>query len=191
MEVLSEWSDGDYYVKKLKRVRKNLMEKGAKAFAPDPNHFNTLIHGDMWVNNLMMKYANVTETDEINPDDLEIENIIFIDFQYSCWTSPTIDLHYFFNNSLQESLRPGRFDELITFYHGHLTTSLEGLEYKQQIPTLEQFKQQYFEKSFYGIRLFLASKQCFVEQFVLLLCSNNLFRSNRFRSVLFSATIDD
>lgn len=48
-EVLSEWSDGDYYIEKMKRVRTNLMEKGANAFAPNPNHFNTLIHGDLYV----------------------------------------------------------------------------------------------------------------------------------------------
>lgn len=48
-EVLSEWSDGDYYIEKMKRVRTILMDRGANAFAPDPNHFNTLIHGDLYV----------------------------------------------------------------------------------------------------------------------------------------------
>lgn len=90
----------------------------------------------------MVKFMN-------NSED-SIENMIFIDFQYSCWTSPTIDLHYFFNNSLEESLRPCRFDDLIAFYHEHLTAFLKQLRYKKEIPTLEQFKRQYLEKSFYG-----------------------------------------
>lgn len=49
MEVVSTWSDAEYYIPKLQHVRKHLMKKGAKAFEPDQNHFNTLIHGDMFV----------------------------------------------------------------------------------------------------------------------------------------------
>lgn len=79
-----------------------------------------------------------------------IENMIFIDFQYSCCTSPAIDLHFFLNTSLQESLRPRRFDELIAYYHGNLETNLKRLGYRKLIPNLEQFKQQYHDKSFYG-----------------------------------------
>lgn len=91
--------------------------------------------------------------DKLQPNDEvenSIENVIFIDFQISCWTSPTIDLHYFFNNSLHESLRPNQFDDLIEFYHENLAKYLVRLEYKKQIPTLGEFKQQYKEKAFYG-----------------------------------------
>lgn len=98
-----------------------------------------------WVNNLMLKYTKAPDCDEET-----IENVIFIDFQYSCWTSPSIDLHYFFNNSLEESLRPNRFDELIAFYHGHLSDFLTRLDYQKPIPSLEQFKRHYLDKSFYG-----------------------------------------
>lgn len=47
MEVVSAWPDGEYYIKKLKRLRTNIMKRGSKAFDPEPNHFNTMIHGDM------------------------------------------------------------------------------------------------------------------------------------------------
>lgn len=49
MEVVSTWPDSVYYIEKLQRLRGNLMKKGAKAFDPQPNHFNTMIHGDMYV----------------------------------------------------------------------------------------------------------------------------------------------
>lgn len=49
-EVVTTWPEADYYVPKLRQLRANLMEKGAKAFAPDPDQFNTLIQGDMFVN---------------------------------------------------------------------------------------------------------------------------------------------
>lgn len=100
-----------------------------------------------------------------------IENVMLIDFQYACWSSPVIDLHYFLNTSLQESLRPNRFDELIDFYHGNLVETLKRLRYKKPIPTLEQLKQQYLDKSFYGKdfgREFFLSLKYF-NQF---LCSN-------------------
>ena len=87
---------------------------------------------------------------KFDENEKSIENVIFIDFQISCWTSPTVDLHYFFNNSLQESLRPNRFDHLIEFYHENLAENLKRLEYKKQIPTLDEFKQQYKEKAFFG-----------------------------------------
>lgn len=82
--------------------------------------------------------------------EVQFKNIIFIDFQYACWTSPAIDLHYFLNTSLQESQRPDRFDDLIAFYHEHLETNLNRLGYKKAIPNLDQFKQQYHEKNIYG-----------------------------------------
>lgn len=113
-------------------------------------HLNKTNYNFRWVNNLMLKYKNEPDCDSTDGAGSTIENLIFIDFQYSCWTSPAIDLHYFFNNSLQESLRPHRFDELLAFYHAHLASFLERLSYKQQIPTLEQFKKQYLDKSFYG-----------------------------------------
>lgn len=92
----------------------------------------------------MMKY---TENDAGEKTPL---NMIFVDFQYSLFSSPTIDLHYFFNNSLQESLRPNSFNELLELYHGHLVNSLERLGYKQHIPTLEELKAQYIDKRFYS-----------------------------------------
>lgn len=49
IEVVSTWQDGEQYMEKLKRLRSNLIEKGAKAFDPEPTHFNTMIHGDMFV----------------------------------------------------------------------------------------------------------------------------------------------
>lgn len=79
-----------------------------------------------------------------------IGDVLFIDFQYACWTSPAIDLHYFLNTSLHESLRFGCFDELIVIYHSHLVEYLKRLDYEKPIPDLDEFKQQYDEKKFFG-----------------------------------------
>lgn len=84
------------------------------------------------------------------PNETEIEDVIFIDFQYTCWNSPANDLQFFLNTSLKESLRPSGFDELIEFYHQHLVTFLKRLAYKKHIPTLDEFRAQFFERNFYG-----------------------------------------
>lgn len=48
-EVISSWPNANHYVPKLRRLRSSLLERGSKAFDPNPNHFNTLNHGDMFV----------------------------------------------------------------------------------------------------------------------------------------------
>lgn len=49
MEIIEKWPNADCYIPKLRCLRTRLMERGASAFQPDPNHFNTLIQGDLFV----------------------------------------------------------------------------------------------------------------------------------------------
>lgn len=79
-----------------------------------------------------------------------VEDMIFIDFQYSCWASPMIDLHFLFNISLHESLRTQYFDELLRFYHEHLSICLKRLGHNKEIPTFDELMQQYLDRSLYG-----------------------------------------
>lgn len=163
IEVIESWPEFSVYTAKLHRLRPHLVEKLRTVFDVNPNHFNTLIHGDMWINNLMMKLAK--HSDENNGDafDQGVEDTIFVDFQYSCWASPTIDLHFLFNISLHESLRPNSFDKLIEFYHEHLSNFLKCLGYKKHIPTLDEFMQQYLDRILYGKKrtYFLILNYCF------------------------------
>lgn len=148
IEAIENWPEFSFYVAKLHRMRPHLIEKLRTVFDVNQNHFNTLIHGDLWINNIMMKLTK-RENDE-NVLDQGVEDTIFVDFQHSCWASPTIDLHFLFNISLHESLRPNSFDKLIELYHGHLSNVLKRLEYKKHIPTLDEFMQQYLDRIFYG-----------------------------------------
>lgn len=155
VEVIAKWPDFAAITEKLNGLRDNLMEKGRRAFDANPKHFNTMIHGDMWTNNLMIKYANNNNSKNNGgeSDQSAVENIVYLDFQFSCWTSPAIDLHYFLNTSLQETLRDNHINELIEFYHGHLANYLKRLNYLGHIPTLDEFQKQFLEKSFYGLLL--------------------------------------
>lgn len=88
---------------------------------------------------------DVGESQQQRPD-----RMMLVDFQFCCWSSPTIDLHYFFNTSLREELRLHRQDELVQFYHGVLASTLAALDYGGYVPTLQAFHAELMQNSFYG-----------------------------------------
>lgn len=49
IELLESWPEYAVYAAKLRRLRPNFIEKLRTAFDVNPKHFNTLIHGDMFV----------------------------------------------------------------------------------------------------------------------------------------------
>lgn len=126
---------------KLGKLRSKFIEKTCATLDADPNHFNTLAHGDMWTNNLLLQRDNQTKL---------VKDVVFIDFQFSLWTSPAIDLQYFFNTSLEEDVRSNNIDELVEFYHDKLAEHLKQLNFKKPIPTLPEFQRQFLDKSFFG-----------------------------------------
>lgn len=151
IDEISTWPDFNQYTEKLRRLRPNLIERGCQMFDPNPNHFNSLNHGDFWVNNIMIKYKTDGKVDEVGSN---FENAIFIDFQDSCWASPTLDLHYILNTSLCESLRPDSFNELVGFYHEELSKTLSRLNYREHIPKQQEFLEQFNARYFYGNTFF-------------------------------------
>lgn len=118
------------------------MDIGRECFAPLRGSVNVLAHGDVWTNNVMVKYDANTG----RPID-----VLLIDFQYSFWGSPTIDLHHFFNTSLREPLRRKKQAELFKYYHSIFTDILRKLNYTlNPIPSLHEFQLQVEQKRFFG-----------------------------------------
>lgn len=139
LDTISTWPEFSVHYEKLCRFREDLVEKWHQVHDVNPEHFNTLVHNDIWPPNVMLKGAN-------NSKETPFENIIFIDFQNTFWCSPAIDMHFFLNTSACESLRPHRFDELVEFYHTYLVSFLKQLKYKGHIPTWVEFHGQYQER---------------------------------------------
>lgn len=130
------------YGEKLFALAPHYMDIGRECFAPTPGHVNVLAHGDVWTNNVMFKY---------DPQTGRPVDVLLIDFQYSFWGSPCIDLHHFFNTSLKEPLRRDQQNSLFQFYHSIFSETLKKLDYCQNpIPSLHQFKQQVEQKRFFG-----------------------------------------
>ncbi|XP_022222562.2 uncharacterized protein LOC111074171, partial [Drosophila obscura] len=138
---------GSYYGDKLRALVERLMEYSTRVYDPQPDEFNTLVHGDYWVNNVMLRY-----NEEQQPLDM-----VLIDFQFSSWSSPAVDLHYFFNTSLQKQIRFEQQDALIQFYHKVLVDTLKDLKYGGFIPSLRQLVLQLEKGKFFAVTVSLTS----------------------------------
>ncbi|XP_055855152.1 uncharacterized protein LOC129918566 [Episyrphus balteatus] len=139
-KLVSQWDDFKEYGEKMLALKPKLMEYGNQVFDPIDGHLNVLTHGDFWINNAMFNEG---------PNEHPID-VILLDFQYSCWGSPAIDLHYFFNTSLREEIRLHQQDELFQYYYNVFAGTLKALRFKAKIPSLHQFLLHMIEKSFFA-----------------------------------------
>lgn len=132
---------GIYYRDKLLQLMPHFVEYATRCYDPKPKHFLTLNHGDLWTNNVMVQYDD---------EKRNVKDALLIDFQYCNWTSPAVDLHYFFSTSTEDDVYLNKLPNLIQNYHKILSETLEKLKYKQHIPTLHELNVQLLERGFYG-----------------------------------------
>ncbi|XP_030370342.1 uncharacterized protein LOC115620961 [Scaptodrosophila lebanonensis] len=133
------------YYEKLSHMQDNLMEYGARCLDVGSEDFQTLTHGDCWTTNIMFRY---------NADG-QPSAVIPIDFQFSHWTSPAIDLHYFFSTSLREEVGK-RQTELVQHYYYALKGALEQLKYQGPFHSLYEFQLQFEKRRFFTVFITLA-----------------------------------
>ncbi|TDG43704.1 hypothetical protein AWZ03_009868 [Drosophila navojoa] len=119
---------GKVYEDKLRGLQKHVMEYTEKVYDPQENEFNTLTHGDLWTNNIMLRKK--TAHSELD--------LLLIDFQFSAWAPPAVDLFYFFYTSLVPEVRNSHLSALIQYYHKVLVDTLRELNFSGYIPTLRQ-----------------------------------------------------
>ncbi|XP_030374813.1 uncharacterized protein LOC115624326 [Scaptodrosophila lebanonensis] len=137
---VAQWPGYEDYAKKLAALVPIYMELGKRVFDVTEGHINVLCHGDLWTNNVLVKYDSKGQA----------EDVIIIDFQYAAWGSPAIDLFYFLNSSLQLDMHLNRHEELIKYYFDIFSDTLRKLRYKSRIPSLHNFHLQLEEKAFYA-----------------------------------------
>ncbi|GBO99639.1 hypothetical protein EVAR_72025_1 [Eumeta japonica] len=129
--TVAQWPEFQDLSEQLKLLKPNYMELTKQVFDPLASHLNVFCHGDLWTNNVLVKYDSKTK----KPLD-----VIIIDFQYSVWGSPAIDLFYLFNTSLKEEMHLSSQDELIQYYYYYLNDTLQKLKYQGDIPSLHKFQ---------------------------------------------------
>lgn len=126
--VSEQWPGFETITPKLQKFLNNYADNLIKTGCPRPGELCVLNHGDLWVNNIMFKYDEKTQ----KPIDA-----VFVDLSMSIYTSPGIDLNYFFNTSIPVDIINNKRQYFIKFYYEHLRETLEFLHY-QGIPTYEQ-----------------------------------------------------
>ncbi|XP_053691220.1 uncharacterized protein LOC128739748 [Sabethes cyaneus] len=142
-EEISTWgAEWQYYATKLQKLRPHFIEQGLTVFDHQcDDDLRVLAHGDLWINNLLFKYDASG-----NPID-----VILLDFQFCSYSTPVIDLCYFFFTSTKDAIRQDHFEEYVQYYYYLLAEYTEKLKYSKKFPTLHQFQRQLLKKMFYAV----------------------------------------
>ncbi|XP_011501669.1 PREDICTED: uncharacterized protein LOC105365253 [Ceratosolen solmsi marchali] len=126
---------------KLEKIADTVFEKASKANIFRDNEFNVINHGDYWINNMMFKY---------NDKNQPIAHI-FVDFQFSHYSSPGIDLQYFFNTSLNDNYFTKNEQKLLEEYLRTLTLTMSRLKCQTKAPTMDELMKMYKDRAFLGM----------------------------------------
>lgn len=141
IECLRSYGDCNEYADKIATWdREKFMNCWITVAEPMKCGFETLTHGDFWLNNMMFKLN----------DAMEPEDTIMLDFQGNAWASPSLDFHYFITSSVRDEIKVSCYDEFVKHYYSVLVESLEKLQYELHIPTLEEFYEDLLEKAGLG-----------------------------------------
>ncbi|KAJ8895514.1 hypothetical protein PR048_000850 [Dryococelus australis] len=152
------WPEGgETMASKLLHVADTICERLRQQLSPEHNRLNVLIHGDLWTNNMLFKYNEVTGS---------VEDIRLVDFQQACYTSCAIDLQYFIHTSPRDDVRVEHTEDILREYHSELCSTLQLLGQEKKAVTFEELMEEYERKGVYGfiisvyvLPLFMADSQ--------------------------------
>ncbi|XP_069690936.1 uncharacterized protein [Periplaneta americana] len=139
METFTDYKDR--FADKLHNLSGKAMDEWIREIRRDDMGFNVLCHGDLWTNNIMFSYAD---------DTGEVEDVRFVDFQLSHWTSPAMDLQYFLNSSASAELLEHP-EILIQEYHDYFCKTLSLLGHQNLQPTLKQINEELDRKGLFAV----------------------------------------
>ncbi|XP_058801085.1 uncharacterized protein LOC131669904 [Phymastichus coffea] len=139
---IANWPELDPEIsKKILKLASTIYKKGCEVTAFRENEFNVLNHGDFWVNNMLFQY---------NESNKPIGHI-FVDFQVCLYSSPGVDLNYFFNTSLTDDTLVLHEETLIIEYTRVLASAMAQVNCAIKPPSLEEVKAMIRDRALYGM----------------------------------------
>ncbi|KAJ9581046.1 hypothetical protein L9F63_023770 [Diploptera punctata] len=132
------WPGYEIYQDALKSLEPTANNHLMDALRIDETGLNVLLHGDLWLNNMMFRYSEETGN---------VQDVRFVDFQLSCVSSPAVDLQYFLNSSASPQVLENNLDKLLQEYH---TTLCNTLAHHCLHPTNGVIKSEFHKRGLYG-----------------------------------------
>ena len=139
--AVETWPGYEKYGDKLRNLIPTCAKRMADVVKPKRKALNVVNHGDFWVNNVLFHY---------NPQSGKVDDVRFIDFQLARYSSPALDLQYFMCICPNDDVRFQQKDTLLEEYYSEFTEYWRILVQGPYI-TLEQLKEEYEEKNFFGL----------------------------------------
>uniref|UniRef100_W8B4E7 CHK kinase-like domain-containing protein n=1 Tax=Ceratitis capitata TaxID=7213 RepID=W8B4E7_CERCA len=122
-KIVEQWEDFENIAEKMRSTIVKFEECAKRIMRPERCRFKVITHGDLWANNILMKY-DVVEGKTVPLD------AVFVDFQMDFVGSCGYDLNFFFNTSVQlEVLKLHRY-ELLRYYYTQLKGTLRKLGFE-------------------------------------------------------------
>jgi len=115
-----------------------------RLFTAPKQKYDTICHGDPWINNLLFLHDN----------DGKIINLKIIDYQIIRHTSLATDILYFIYSSVQSSLIERSFESLVKIYHNEFLNELRRSHVDKKILAelgIEWLHKELRTYAFYGV----------------------------------------
>ncbi|CAD7005755.1 unnamed protein product [Ceratitis capitata] len=129
-DIVGSWPGYECIAMKMRRnTRETFRNKFLPLFDVGAAKFSVITHGDMWVENVLLKY----DEDDGLPEDAK-----FVDYRNCSYSSPAFDLHNFLITSLQLPVLMNHTASLIEDYYSSFYSVLLSIHYPHdRIPTLD------------------------------------------------------
>ncbi|PSN36168.1 hypothetical protein C0J52_16999 [Blattella germanica] len=130
----------DKFDTKLYRAAETTMNYLVNSSIRDDQEFNALTHGDFWVNNMMFRYD----------EQEQVEDVRFVDYQLCHFSNPAHDIIYFlYTSPTLDIMKDSQF--LIEEYYRTLEETLVLLGHKELVPSFPDFMKQFNRKGLLAV----------------------------------------
>ena len=134
LKYIDRWAISEEDKEKFRKL--DVLKLIMDGYARKDSSFNTILHGDCWLNNMMFKYENGKPV-----------SVKLLDFQVSNYNSIGLDLNYFLFTSAKEYVKLNHLDDVFKTYHDtflSITGEIEGF-------TVERVRKEFVERLGFGL----------------------------------------